>query len=207
MDLELKLSWKEIKGIQSTSYKCGYCNNLVASEKGWTTDAIKKETSRGYHSALICICHKCNRPTYFDPEGEQIPGVGYGNPVSEIPEKEIQDLYEEARRTIQANAYTATVLCCRKLLMHIAVSKDAKTGEGFKYYVDYLSEKNFVPPDAKGWINKIREIGNVANHKIKIMKKEDAEELLKFMEMLLKIIYEFPALADKRNSSTKQESK
>jgi hypothetical protein len=37
-----------------------------------------------------------------------------------------------------------------------------------------------------------------ANHEITIMKKEDAEELLSFCEMLLKVIYEFPAAVQRR---------
>jgi hypothetical protein len=95
-------------------------------------------------------------------------------------------------------SFTAAVLCCRKLLMHIAVEKKAKEGLSFQTYVEYLSEKNYIPPDGKEWVDHIRDKGNEANHEIKIMKKEDAEDLLIFMEMLLKFIYEFPSKVKKR---------
>jgi hypothetical protein len=59
--------------------------------------------------------------------------------------------------------------------------------------VNYLSDNGFVPPDGKDWVDHIRTKGNEATHEIKIMSKEDAEELLSFAEMLLKFIFEFPA--------------
>jgi len=57
----------------------------------------------------------------------------------------------------------------------------------------YLADNNYVPPDGKGWVDHIRKKGNEANHEIVIMSKEEAFELLSFVEMLLKIVYEFPA--------------
>ena len=105
----------------------------------------------------------------------------------------MREIYDEARQATSALSYTAAVLCCRKLLMHIAVAKGAKAGESFASYVDFLAVQNYVPPDAKEWVDHIRKTGNEANHEIVIMKREDAEDLLAFAEMLLKIIYEFPA--------------
>ena len=59
-------------------------------------------------------------------------------------------------------------------------------------YVEYLSNKGYVPPNGRGWVDHIRKKGNEANHEIVLMKKEDAEELILFSEMLLKFIFEFP---------------
>lgn len=74
--------------------------------------------------------------------------------------------------------------------MHIAVSKGAEENQNFKYYVDFLA-KEYTPPEGKEWVNHIREKGNEANHEITLMSKEDAEELLSFLEMLLKFIFEW----------------
>jgi hypothetical protein len=122
----------------------------------------------------------------------------FGNSVRDIPEKTVEQLYEEARKTTGSGAYTAAVLCCRKLLMHIAVSKGASPGDTFINYVQYLADKNFIPPDAKDWVNHIRKKGNEANHEITIMSKDDAEELISFCEMLLKVIFEFPAAVKRK---------
>ena len=91
------------------------------------------------------------------------------------------------------NSFTSAVLTCRKLLMHIAVEKGAAPGKSFLEYVEYLAQKNYVPPDGHGWVDHIRTKGNEANHEIKIMAVEDASDLIAFLEMLLKFIYEFPA--------------
>jgi hypothetical protein len=78
--------------------------------------------------------------------------------------------------------------------MHIAVDKGAKEDLSFLGYVEYLDEKHFIPPDGKTWVDEIRKTGNQANHEIIIMTKDDAIKLLTFTEMLLRFIYEFPAL-------------
>jgi hypothetical protein len=117
----------------------------------------------------------------------------YGGEVADVDDSGVKSLYDEARRCTGSGAYTSAVLACRKLLMHIAVSKGAKEGQKFIEYVQYLSDKNYIPPDAKDWVDHIRDKGNEANHEIVIMKEEEAKDLISFLEMLLKIIYEFPA--------------
>ena len=84
--------------------------------------------------------------------------------------------------------------------MNIAVAKGAKEGLKFIEYVEFLSSKNYVPPDGKEWVDHIREKGNEATHEIIIMKKQDAEDLITFIEMLLKFIYEFPEKIKKRKA-------
>ncbi|EMJ5875664.1 hypothetical protein QCH13_003825 [Clostridioides difficile] len=42
----------------------------------------------------------------------------------------------------------------------------------------------------------LRKIGNEATHEICIISKEDAEKTLFFTEMLLKMVYEFPAMVE-----------
>jgi hypothetical protein len=94
---------------------------------------------------------------------------------------------------MKVSAYTPAVLGCRKILMHIAVAKGDKPGKGFIEYVEYLSDKGYVPPDGKGWVDHIRSKSNEATHEIAPMSKSDAEELITFVGMLLKLVFEFPA--------------
>jgi hypothetical protein len=95
------------------------------------------------------------------------------------------------------SCYTAAVLICRKMLMNIAVQEKAKPGLRFIEYVEYLANNGYVPPNGKVWVDHIRKKGNEATHEIAIMKQEDAKDLLGFLEMLLRFIYEFPALIPK----------
>ena len=121
-----------------------------------------------------------------------MPGVAPGNEVDHLPE-ELEKIYREARNCVAAGAYTASVLTCRKLLMHIGVEQGGNPGESFVFYVDHLANSGFVPPNGCGWVDHIRRRGNEANHEIVLMTQEHAEELISFAEMLLKFIYEFPS--------------
>ncbi|MCA0423195.1 MAG: DUF4145 domain-containing protein, partial [Proteobacteria bacterium] len=77
------------------------------------------------------------------------------------------------------------------------VSKGADAGKNFVEYVEYLASKGYVPPDAKDWVDHIRTKGNEANHEIVVMSQEEAKDLLSFVEMLLKLVFEFPAASKK----------
>lgn len=188
--------WENTKELRSKSYVCGYCGEPLASEKGY-----HGQNEHGQHKFFIYICHSCNKPTFFDyEEGKQTPGSKYGYDITGIDDQLVSDLYLEARNCYAQNAFTATILCCRKLLMHIAVVKGAEPNKKFIEYIEFLSKNNFIPNGSKEWVDHIRDKGNEANHEIVLMKKEDAEDLLNFMGMMLKIIYEFPAtVRNKKN--------
>ena len=76
--------------------------------------------------------------------------------------------------------------------MHIAVEKGADKNQKFIDYVDYLSDAGYVPPDGKGWVDYIRLKGNEANHEIVLISKEESLQLLTFVELLLRFIFEMP---------------
>jgi hypothetical protein len=174
--------WYQAREIESESYRCGFCGHGVASAKGYLD---RNSWQR------IRICPHCEKPTFFN-SGVQVPQVAPGNEVKHLPET-VDQLYKEARNCVSIQAYTSSVLSCRKLLMNIAVSQGAEEGKSFFHYVEYLSNNGFVPPNGRGWVDHIRKRGNEATHEIVVMTKENAEELISFVEMLLKFIYEFPA--------------
>lgn len=189
--------WHNPADLPSRAYKCGYCNRPLASAKGWYAQI---EGSSSAPRAFVYICHHCTSPTFIDHLGQQWPGVVFGNSVSDIPDKSVLEIYEEARRATGAGANTAAVLCCRKLLMHIAVAKGATAGQTFAAYVDWLLANHYISPEAKDWVDHIRTKGNEANHEIVIMPAADAEDLLAFCEMLLKTIFEFPAVLQRKQA-------
>jgi len=176
------MEWKNTGNIHSNVYRCGYCGERVSSSIGYFS------SDSNYR---IYICPNCNRPTYFERD-KQFPSFHFGNDVKNVPD-DIADLYNEARRCTSVQAFTASVMACRKLLMNIAVEKGAEEGLSFQQYVEYLNAKHYIPPNGKDWVDHIREKGNEANHEIKIMEKENTQELITFIEMLLKFIYEFPS--------------
>jgi hypothetical protein len=190
------LDWQGTAGLSSKPYTCGHCGNQLASERGYY--ATRNRGGVANLVAYIYVCHHCKKPTFFDETDDQIPGSTFGRAVGHIPEEDVKPLYEEARSCMKVNAYTAAILCCRKLLMNIAVAQDAKEGLHFAEYVTYLADQGYLPPNGKKWVNHIRKKGNEATHEIRIMERADAEELIEFCEMLLRFIYEYPARIEEK---------
>jgi hypothetical protein len=187
-----KHGWHARQALEPRSFRCGYCGDQVASEKGYYL-ATHGDGSGGPVGAIL-ICPRCNYPTLFLPNGDQHPGEAIGRDVQHVPD-DVEALYREARRSATEGCHTGAVLLCRKILMNLAVSLGAKPDLKFIEYVQYLSDQGYVPPRGKHWVDHIRKKGNEATHEIALMTAGDSKELLMFIEMLLRFIYEFPALA------------
>ena len=192
-----RIKWNNVGNISGVRYICGYCGTNTSPIHCYVAE-------RDLHNILIC--NYCNHPTYIIKNDtnildwiEQIPGVKVGEDIEGLPET-VKKLYDEARSCVAASAYTASVMASRKILMNVAVEKGAEEGKSFKFYVQYLEDKNYVPPDSHDWVDQIRDKGNEANHEIKIMTLNEAEELISLVEMLLKIMYEYPNRGRKSSS-------
>ena len=189
-----KTTWHNPTTITpAQKYTCGYCGHLVASDRGYRGQA--DQYSFVHDGSAVYICPHCAEPTYIRYQRgqitKQIPGIRPGNAVRGLPD-EVGRLYDEARTCTGVSSYTAAVMICRKILMHIAVEKGADKNQSFKEYVNYLDKKNYLPPNSKGWVDYIRTQGNEANHEIVPKEKHDAMQLIEFVEMLARFIYEFP---------------
>ena len=187
------IEWENLTDLAGLSYVCSYCSNRVSSNKGYrcmkNNDAVEKSNTYGFGN--IYICPHCKKPTYVDEVMNQFPGIIIGNNVNHLP-KDVEGLYQEARNCISVAAYTASTLCCRKILMNIAVDFGAEERKTFIEYIEYLKKKSLVPQEANEVLQHIRTKGNDATHKIEIIEKENAENLIEYIEILLKFVYEFP---------------
>lgn len=181
--------WFGIQWVAAKQFLCGFCGRNVTSEKGW--NLCDHPDGSGGTVGMIRVCPSCNGPNFFT-DHFRAPTLALGRSVEHVPD-EVASLYDEARTCTGSNCHTAAVLCCRKLLMHIAVAQGADGGLKFIEYVNHLVENGYVPPNGKGWVDHIRERGNEANHEIVMMSRKHSEDLLTFIEMLLRFIYEFPA--------------
>lgn len=182
------MGWNNKQPVESRSYKCGYCNLEVGNDKGYNYIEDSKKI------AHIYICPNCDNPTFFDISNNQYPGSKQGNDILNISNEEVKKLYEEARNCFSVNAFTAVALCSRKLIMNISVHLGADENKKFIEYVNWLDKENYIPQNAKGWVDQIRKIGNYATHEIDILTKEDAKKTLIFIEFLLKLVYELPSM-------------
>lgn len=177
------------------SFKCGYCGEGIASNVGYKQKYLSNSTGR-----YIRICPKCYQPTYIieGSQVSQVPGVAYGENVKFLPDS-INALYNEARECFGINAYTSVIMCCRKLLMHIAREEGAKEDLPFGQYVQYLKDNGYVTKPGQVWADSILKMGNIANHTLERYSKQDAELIMRFTEMMLKTIYETPGFHEQLN--------
>jgi hypothetical protein len=175
-------NWREVLTKNpETSYTCAHCSNSVGAAWQW-------EKHDG--SSVAVLCPVCDWATVLMND-QQFPGVKFGRAVAGLP-ADVAALYTEARDCMGVSAHTAAVLLCRKILMHVAVETGANAGLKFVEYVQYLWDEHYVPPNAKGWVDHIREKGNEANHEITLMSRTEAEQLMSFTEILLQLVYELP---------------
>lgn len=187
------MQWKNKFEIYNYKYKCGHCNCIVGTNNGYATTNSYLQSNP---IQKIYICPNCKKPTYFDLDLSQYPGAKLGDNIKNIDKEEVSRLYDEARNCFSVNAFTSVALCCRKLLMNVAVDLGAEENKSFVHYVNWMDENNYILPNAKKWVDQIRKIGNEATHEIHIIDKDDAEKSLKFIEMILKLVYEFPAMVE-----------
>jgi hypothetical protein len=82
------------------------------------------------------------------------------------------------------------------MLVDLAVDQgdDYIRGKRFFQYVEFLAAKMFAPDQGKDWLNKIKDRGNDATHELGVMGAQDAMLLITFIEMILRLLYEFPAM-------------
>lgn len=176
-----------------TNFVCGHCQHhvtgAVIASYAWRDRANNLITNQWV------LCPGCAKGSVLI-NGSAIPGAAFGPSIQGLP-AEVGAAYDEVRSCMKANAFTASELLCRKLLMHIAVEKSAPEEKSFVFYLDHLERSGYVTPPMKGWVNAIRANGNESTHKISAPSKERAESTVMFTAELLRLIYEMEYLAGK----------
>jgi hypothetical protein len=99
----------------------------------------------------------------------------------------------------------AAVMLCRKLLFHVAVAhglppkNDKDRAPTYAEAVDHLEEQGLVTRKMRPWIERIKDVGNDANHELSPIEPGVALDVATFTEQLLVLAYELDALmADPR---------
>jgi len=177
--------WSSSKNIlPSKEIICGFCGKSVVMHSGY-------HNINNSPPSYIYICPNCGRPTFFF-EGDQHPGPLLGREISSLPD-DIEYIYKEIRDDMKNTSYTSAVLLGRKLIMHLAVNiAEAQKGLSFVEYVKYLKDSHYLPPNGERILNFMKKLGNEQNHELKVGSKDQAEKIIKFVEVLLIHMYELP---------------
>jgi hypothetical protein len=109
-------------------------------------------------------------------------------------------VWNEVRECLAVGAATASVMLCRKLLLHIAVTHGLapKNPKGwapaFKDVVDHLESHGSVTKKMRPWVDRIKNVGNEANHELQPVSADDALDVATFTQQLLTLAFEMDAL-------------
>jgi hypothetical protein len=193
----LRGDWKSLEALVTSRFTCGHCGNRVSSDRGYYAFA----GSHGNQTARAYLCHDCNRLTLIDDTIKQIPAPMLGRSIKKLPD-DIESLYAEMRKASADGAYSLVVMGGRKLLMHIAVSLGAEEGKKFVQYVSYLETNHYTPPKSSTWVKEIKDMGNESNHELVVSTKEDADKIIKFLDLLMTFNYEFADEEDTEESES-----
>ncbi|PRS46405.1 DUF4145 domain-containing protein [Bacillus sp. MZGC1] len=180
--------WDGTRYIDNVRYDCGYCNAYVAPQNAYPSKEYALHDGR--LGAVILICPGCQSPTYMSRNKIQYPVKNIMNDIKHLPDN-LQELYKEVCDSFSVHAYTGASILARKMIMNIAIEKKAEENKKFVEYVEFLVTNAIVPQSTKKWLDLIRKNGNDAAHKTHKASKEDTEKIIKFLEILLRSVYEF----------------
>ncbi len=180
--------WESVINMTSRSFICWNCGEKIASEKAYSTLDIKFGGNKRY--SFIYICPHCNAPIILDDKEKQILLSLLGKEIKHLPEN-INKIYLEIRKCIQAGCPNGAIMLMRKLIMHIAIEEGDTEGKKFEQYIDFLYTKGIVPKKSKNKADSVRKLGNSTNHDIENRTPEEAQNCFDFIELLLKVNYEF----------------
>ena len=176
-------NWYGVSHLSSKSFICWNCNNQIASSSG-----LKKYNSS--ENSKVYICPNCDSPNLIDSDNLFVMKPLSGIEIKRLP-RNIENIYTEIRVCMQNSCFTSVVMLSRKLIQNIAVHEGAEENKRFIEYIDYLYDENIIPKKSKSKADSIRTLGNSANHEIENRSEEDANHCLSFIELLLKVNYEF----------------
>ena len=179
------------------SFTCSFCDRKVTELVG----AVFKDITGGRQPRIVnevnlIVCPNCKHGSVYNSKFGISPGSQFGPDIQGLP-ADIKNAYNEARNCMQVKAFTAAELICRKVIMHVAVEKEAGEGESFAHYLEYLKKEGFMAPAMEKWVDLIRQHGNKSTHELDSPDKDRAESTIMFTAGLLRLIYEMDHMAQK----------
>lgn len=115
---------------------------------------------------------------------------------------EIQKILKEAKITYSTECYRSSAVMSRRTLEAIATDKGENKGVLAKR-IQNLIDKGVLDKNLGNWATEIRLIGNAGAHydPINQVNKEDANQIIQFIEELIKYLYIMPSEIEKRRKS------
>lgn len=175
------------------NYDCGACGQ---STNGRVICEVFRRRDNATIQWALCSCPREEPSVLILQEAKiarQFPDLREFQAEEAWPE-DVRRLYDEAAMSFAAGAYTASAMVARKALMVCACLEGACEGESFVRYVDYVVDRVVPVPRVRPAIDRIRTIGNEANHSVAFVGRDEAKVAMQILTYLLNAAYSLPGL-------------
>lgn len=202
-----KQSSFDVLGSLPATFDSGYLVSQGSQNRRTLIDQVTSIECRNCHQPVIVIEQEYvdDTPSNKKHSGGQInyrgifwwPFQGM-NLSADIP-TEIQKILQEAKITFSAQCFRASSVMSRRTLEAITVDKGESEGILAKRIKNLIS-KGILDKNLGDWATEIRLIGNSGADfdPIDDVEKEDANQIILFIEELIKYIYVMPAQIARR---------
>ena len=190
---------------------CPHCNTRATYTTLYGEPPSSPSEGRLYHT--LVLCDHCGSKTLLIFKGvrKSIIGARPGfyidvefvdqypkrtpKPHESIP-PQVADDYIEAIKCFDVGAWKASVVMCRRALQGSVIEKGAKKDK-LVDQIDELYDQQIITKAIKDWAHEIRLTGNIGAHPdkdgLQDVTREDAKELIEFMEEYLNYVYIMPS--------------
>ncbi|SFA61484.1 protein of unknown function [Rhodococcoides kroppenstedtii] len=175
-------------------FECFFC---AASTQMFAVRMVDQDW--GSPGVVWLRCMSCRRGFVLN----DLYGLAPSTTPLDVPQgldADTESTWNEVRSCLSARAFTASVMMCRKLLMHMAVEEGlpAKNEKDFAptfvQCIDHLQAEGVITKRNRKWVDRIKDIGNEANHDLASIDKDQATTVATFTRQLLHEVYELPFL-------------
>lgn len=184
--------------------ECENCQAIVDGELiAYYVDYDAQVDMSGKYSFLKCP--RCSRPfimlqisdgssgppdeDLWDEPKRLYPPIEMG--VNTAIPAPLRSAYDEARACFRANAYTATVIMCRKTLEGIADQNNIDV-RNLAAALREMKDKGIIENRLYEWADALRISGNEAAHGVNSkISAQDAKDILEFTHALLEYVFTF----------------
>ena len=214
--------WSGQSGTSLALYqiKCAFCNEFGNFELAHR-ETKQKSNSRKVLNFDTYKCGNCANfvMVFWSPSEDNVGGHGLHNYIVAPWPRGIGDgedywptaarrHWKQAHSNLNNNNYDAAALMARSALQVITRDQGA-TGNTLYEEIESLATSGVLSPTIKDWSHEVRELGNPvahANPDDEETSAEDAEDIVKFLDFLLKYLYDLPKqINDYRNRRNPQE--
>lgn len=179
-------------GPKHKNYTCGVCGGTT---NGRVLCDVQRVSDGARVSWCWCSCERGKPTILVEKDGMTLSHFPIAKEFHAKPNwpPDLAKLYEEAAKSFSAGAFTACAMVCRKLLMATACHEGEQDGKSFVEYVGFITTSVLAFPKAQLAIDRIRTIGNDANHNVQFVSEDDAKRAMEIVTYLLATIYSLPS--------------